>query len=165
MKTNVNNLRVDRQPDYPAKRPDARIAGAVMSSAIYQKAILKLQKPEIENGVTHFRIYKNDVRKLAKSARGGEAKLAVNNMLRYFKAKKLQVAERDELVNFINQEARTELSAAAGKDGKITGKESKKLSKYLKEDFDYVTQGTLPNEEKKDLTAISSFIAALPNAF
>ena len=148
MKTTANNLRVNREPDYPAKRPDARIAGAVMSSVIYQKAILKLQKPEIVNGVTHYRIYKDDVRKLAKDATAAEAKLAVNNILRYFKAKKLQVAERDDLLSFVDQEARTALSAAAGKDGKITGKESKKLSKFLKEDFDYVTLGTLPGESK-----------------
>ena len=148
MKTSANNFRVNRQPDYPAKRPDARIAGAVMSSVIYQKAIRKIQKPEMVDGVTRYRIYKNDVRKLAKDATAAEAKLAVNNMLRYFKAKKLQVAERDDLLSFIDQEARTALSAAAGKDGKITGKESKKLSKYLREDFDYVTKGILPSENK-----------------
>jgi hypothetical protein len=137
VKTNAN------PPAYPVKKPDANIAANVIQNTVYSDAMQKLQRTKTVDGVTQYYFNRSDVAALAKDKGAGDARLAANNMLRYFKQTKTTTVDRDTMMSFINNDTRQALQAAAGKDGKITAREKDKLPGYIRDDFDFVTTGKL----------------------
>lgn len=128
---------------YPAKKPDARIAGAVISATVFQQAMLSLQKTRKVDGVTQYYFARADVNTAAKKATG-QVKLAINNMQRFFKKNDVPTVSRDKMMQFIQGEANAELLARAGKDGKFTPKEAAKLARWVRDDYKFITTGKLP---------------------
>ena len=129
--------------EYPVQKPRADIAAAVISNTVFMDAMLALQKTEKVDGVTRYYFRRTDIEKGSKTLKG-PAKLALNNMLRYFAKNKVATVERDVLIRFIDDEARTELVKAAGKDGRLTGREPRAIPGWVRDDFEYVTKGKMP---------------------
>lgn len=128
---------------YPAQRPNARIAAAVISNTVYQDAMLALQDRDVVNGVAEFSFSLAKV----KGSRGtitGPATLAIANMLAVFK-KHGNPAKLSREVVMREMSAATEqaLVKVAGRDGLVTANAAKKLPVNVRDDFRYITTGKL----------------------
>jgi hypothetical protein len=131
-------------PPYPVKRPNAGIAAAVIDSTVLQEAMRQLQRKEVIGGVTRYYFLRSD---LQTGATTGPGKLAIDNMRRYFDQpanQNVTRVDRDTMMRFVQGEAKAELIKIAGKDGKISPNEAKKLAPYLADDYAYITTGKVP---------------------
>lgn len=122
---------------FPTKRPAAQTAAAEIENVVFQEAMLKFQK-----GAPNYFFSLKDLQAAAGTMKTPDvASLAVANFLEVFAAKgNPATMSRDQMMSTLRETTNKALVAAAGKDGKISASEAKKLPANLADDFQYLTQ-------------------------